>query len=257
MGTEHFTKEINKPENNKLKVEYENALKDKDPINRKNTLTKIINEVDKKTNKDDGSIASLTESSEKTKTQDTKEEHSSREDNSYNETKSNEVNHENINSLRSRLQAKYSKEDVSEYKQKRMNLYQEKSLKEAKEKQDYEITKEKEKNGGFIPSAKDLNAQQSLKERLQSKYSKEDVNDYKKKQEETYQNKVLDKALAGKDEGSDDEPTTPSPVSGGQKEEMSNYSINKNGIVKNLYSQNESAVLNKNKKDKEGGDIAA
>ncbi len=263
-GADHFSKEITRPENKNIKQEYDKALGEKDPIKRKESLTKVIADLDKKTNPDEGSLA---KSLEPTRIQNV---------NSNSGPKPSETNHENINSLRSRLQEKYSKQDVDEYKQKRMNLYQDKSLKEAKEKQDTEIAAEKEKNGGYIPSGKDIDAQNSLKDKLKEKFStrermengkivteispelldqrKKDLEttrrNIERKRENEYQQSVLNKALSGKDDDSNDNgPSTPSP-SGSQRPEISSsVSVNESGKLRPMYSQEELATLNQNRKN--------
>lgn len=194
LGATYFSKKISKPENNKIKQEYDEALKEKDPIKRKETLTKVITDLDKKNNPNEGSVSSLVEAIE---SKNTNNNSSSQNTTPSSGPKPSKANPESMNSLRSRLQEKYSKQDVNESRQKRMTMYQEKSIKEAKEKQDSEISAEKEKNGGFIPSAKDLDAQSSLKNRLKEKYSKQDVADYRKNQENIYQEKLI-KEVKGK-----------------------------------------------------------
>ena len=224
QGAEHFSKEISKPENNKIKQDYDKALTEKDPVKRKEALTKVIADLDKKTENDSGSIASLTESLEKTNSN-----NNSSNQNTNSGPKPSQANRESMNSLRSRLQAKYSKQDVNENRQKRMTMYQEKTLKEEKEKQDTEIATEKEKNGGFIPSAKDLDAQSSLKDRLKEKYNKEDVADYRKNQENNYQNKVLEEAQMKANVNYSNNPSSNSNDNKGP--ELSNSSVSNNPPV--------------------------
>ena len=226
LGNGHFSKEINKPENNKIKQDYEKALSEKDPIKRKETLTKVITDLDKKSNPNEGSVSSLVEAIE---SKNTNNNSSSQNTTASSGPKPSKANPESMNSLKSRLQEKYSKQDVNENRQKRMTMYQEKSIKEAKEKQDSEISAEKEKNGGFIPSAKDLDAQSSLKNRLKEKYSKQDVADYRKNQENNYQDKVLEEAQMNANVNYSNNPSSNSNDNKGP--ELSNSSVSNNPPV--------------------------
>lgn len=264
-GSEHFSKEINKPENNKIKNEFKNAISEKDPVKRKITLTKIISDLDKKSNKEDSeesSTASLTESLQKIEQK--------------SEPKSNVKNQENINSLRDRLQAKYSKQDVSNYKAKRETLYQDKSLSEVKLRQEAENEIKKAENSGFIPSAQDLNTQNSLKTRLQEKYggvekmvngkiekefSQEQldrkIQEHKDMKENQYQDKVLNEALPKKDNNdpTDDKPFN-SPLGEGDNDKSS-VSVDQTGKLKQMYTSEELSVLNKNRNNREEADNKA
>ncbi len=152
-GAEHFSKEIVKPENNKIKQDYDKAINEKDPEKRKESLTKVIADIDKKTEKE--SSTSLTQSLEQ-----------SRMVPQSADARQSEKRHEGLESMRSRAQEKYGKPNVSEEEsKKRMTLYN--------EKKNEEIKAEKEKNGGYVPTAQDLNAQTSLKNRLKEKWTPE------------------------------------------------------------------------------------
>ncbi len=279
QGGEHFSREIVKPENNKIKQDYDKALAEKDPVKRKGALTKVIADLDKKTSPDEGSMQSLTQSLEQNKIQ-----------NVTPAVKTSEV----------------------------------------------AVQEEKEKNGGYVPSAKDLDAQSSLKERLKEKFSTRERMDngkivtenspellasrkldlkttqrnIEKQREDQYQQSELDKASApapdtkrrtmdgyqiitqkreevaqnknsteqkakinqrgvdeqkeieqsrierklnqskeGGNEPNDNGPSTPSPTGSGKPEISNSMSVNETGRLRPMYSQEEIATLNKKRDD--------
>lgn len=255
LGGEYFSKEMGKPENNKIKGEYDKALSEKDPIKRKETLTKVIVDLDKKTNPDEDS---LIKSLEQTKIQNV---------NSNSESDHQEIVEEKDNTLRTtppRL-LNHQLEKIEETSsgirhQNLMNSFTN-SGKKMNEQME-QIVEEEQNKINTTPTAQDLNAQTSLKDRLKEKWTPEKIKNSIDGRNQRNNDKAVAKSIEknkskqgnNNDKPDDDKPTTPSP-SDSQRPEISNsMSVNETGKLRPMYSPEEIATLNKNRESGGEGD---
>lgn len=261
QGAEHFSKEIQKAENNKIKQDYDKALAEKDPEERKKQLTKVIADLDKKTSPNEGSVPSLTESLEAAEVQNDNSDFE--EENTINKKQGRVqrlLNNQLLNKTEGSLSGLRNENLMNSFN--KVNQKMNEQTKQIAEDEQTRLKEEEQLRINTTPTAQDLSAQTSLKNKLQAKWTPEKIKAYSEEVEKKANDKSIAKSIErnkskrsdDNDEPNDDEPSTPSPTGSGKPEIGNSMSVNETGRLRPMYSPEEIATLNKNRESGGEGD---